>query len=169
MPVCAALPRFNGRDVLTAVLADVAQFVQLRVEAARMVPPSAKLTGGSSEMAVRILLADIRDRIDQGGAEPALREYRSERDKRRQLRERPAERQQFARRGRVQGDFGEQALQILDAARAPSADRPRTMILLAEFATASSRASISPGLQEGFSSRCRSSRPPMPVQVLSST
>ncbi len=84
---------------------------------ARMVPPSARFSGGSSEIASRIRLAtsgsSSRPFVQRAQPRSLLRVEAPL--QRRNLFERAAQRQQIARTGRAERDLGEQAFQIENA------------------------------------------------------
>ena len=118
MPVRCALARFDLRDVLAAVLAEIAQFVELGVEAGadraavgevqraarrRSLRECGRATSGSSSSRS----CSVRSRAACCVSKHALQ--------RGNLLERAAQRQQIARTGRAQRDLGEQAFEIENA------------------------------------------------------
>ena len=118
------LARFNLRDVLPPVQAEVAQFVQFGVKARADGAPigqvERRFIGDRFQNQVGHVGQFIQPLVKRSQPPGLLRiEAALERG---DLFERAAERQQVARAGRAQRDLGQQALQVQDAAQ-----------LLAEF------------------------------------
>ena len=116
-----ALALFHRGDDLLAVLAQIAQLVELGVEAVRMIPGSVASAGGSSAMACFEALADVGEFVDfvvEMAQEIAAALWRSGEEifEHRKLRERFAQGDEFARRGQAERDAAGEALEIEDAA-----------------------------------------------------
>ena len=80
--------------------------------------------------------------------------------------QRPPQRQHLARAGGPERHLGEQPLQIQNLAPASCAVPPRRIALPRQLAhRIQPRFDLFAARTHGRSSRCRSSRPPMPVQV----